>query len=92
MPTQGQEKSAHDEWYSTAHLFPNGEAPDYTTGIADSWRHHVWANRNPGPPLTREYDTKDWNNHSIKAQEFAHLRCEWSDGRPHWFGSNGGVP
>jgi hypothetical protein len=56
-----QEQSAWDEWNSTAPLFPDGKAPDYNTGIADSWRHHVFANRNPGPPLSHEYSTVNWN-------------------------------
>ncbi len=83
--TPNMEKSAQDEWNSTAHLF-GGTPPRYTSGIAQQWRNRVYALKNPGPPLTAEYHSVDWNGKAIVVQEFAHSRCEW-DGSAHWYDS-----
>lgn len=87
--TPNMEKSAQDEWNSTAYLF-GGTPPRYDSGIAQAWRNCVYAVKNPGPPLTPEYHSVDWSGKAIVVQEFAHSRCEW-DGSAHWYDSRGPV-
>lgn len=78
------QKSAQDEWNSTAHLL-GGTPPRYDSGIAAAWQQEVYQGRNPGPPLTQEYHSVDWNGQAIIVQEFTHRRCEWSSGQAHWY-------
>jgi hypothetical protein len=82
-PVTNQQQSAKDCWESTAPLF-GGTAPNYATGIAAAWQALYSEGKKPGPPLTPEYGSVNWNGNAIRVQEFANTRCEW-DGQPHWY-------
>ncbi len=67
-------------------IFPAGNAPAYSTGIAQSWQHEYMNGRVWGPPISYEFQTVDWSGNPITAQMFAGGRCEWSNGAARWFG------
>ena len=78
-----QVQAAKDCWNSTKSLF-GGTAPAQTTGIGQAWLA-LYAKHNPGPPLTEEYISVDWNGKPITVQEFAHARCEWANNKANWY-------
>ena len=90
QPTASQLKSANDSWDSVLKSTVAGPAPK-GTGIYQAWLQAlVVSGKFYGPPITREYDSVDWNGGHIVCQEFAHARCEWS-GSANWYGTNGKI-
>lgn len=76
-PNKWQIADAEREWKSTAGLFPVGQAPAYTSGIAAAWRNRIYSGQRIGPPITNEYDSTDWGGNPIRVQQFTNARCEW---------------
>ncbi len=90
QPTPSQLKSAQDSWDSVLKSTPAGPAPK-GTGIYQAWvAALVVSGKFYGPPLTREYDSVDWNGNKITVQEFAHARCEWN-GSANWYDAHGKI-
>lgn len=72
-------------------LFPKGQTPPYTTGIALAWQAQYAAGHNYGAPTSYEFSEvngvqiTDWGGNPITVQRFEGGRCEWSKGVPHWY-------
>lgn len=84
-PSKAQQDSAVSEWLSTGGNLP------IKTGIGGAWQELVYTGKRPGPPISKEYQTVDWNGNPIVAQEFAHARCEWTNGKARWFNETGEI-
>lgn len=91
-----QAQQADDYWGSTtAHaasgnrgtggIFPEGQTPNASTGIAKAWQEEYMSGRNWGPPISYEFDSVDWDGNAIVAQMFAGGRCEWRNGNGKWY-------
>lgn len=91
-----QAQQADDYWGSTtAHaasgnrgtggIFPEGQTPNASTGIAKAWQTEYMNGRNWGPPISYEFASVDWDGNAIVAQMFAGGRCEWRDGSGKWY-------
>src|SRR5882762_3579179 len=89
-PTAYQIKEALDCWKSYFERTLGQPAPVTGTGIYQAWVSD-WVNRGRhyGPPITREYDSNNWSGGHIICQEFAHARCEYSNGVSTWYTPNG---
>ncbi len=83
-------RAALDTWNSTAFLFGGHPLP-YTTGIAESWKSIYLSGKNMPPPTTAEFASVDWSGNPITVQLFSTIRCEWSNGQPHWYRADGGI-
>lgn len=84
-PSKAMQDSAIAEWLST------GGNLSINTGIGRKWLDAVYRGKRPGPPISKEYQTNDWNGDAITVQEFAHLRCEWANNHARWFNETGEV-
>lgn len=88
QPNSNQQKAADDCWDSVLKNMVGGPAIK-GTGIYQMWLAALVSGKFYGPPLTREYDSVDWNGNKIVIQEFAHARCEWDGQNARWYGPNG---
>lgn len=72
-------------------IFPEGQTPNYSTGIAQSWLNEYMQGHNYGPPTSYEYTevegkkVTDWNGNEIVQQNFLGGRCEWANGKGNWY-------
>jgi N-acetyl-anhydromuramyl-L-alanine amidase AmpD len=93
-----QQKQAEDYWNSTTQqkasgnvgtggIFPQGQTPSDSTGIALSWQQEYMLGHNYGPPISYEIQTVDFAGNAIVAQWFANGRCEHKAGSNTWFGN-----
>jgi len=90
QPTANQLRSANDSWDSVLKSTVAGPAPR-GTGIYQAWLQSLLSGKFYGPPITREYDSVDWNGGHIVCQEFGHARCEWVAGSANWYGPSGKI-
>jgi len=92
QPTAYQLKEALDCWKSYFERTLGQPAPATGTGIYQAWVSD-WVNRGRhyGPPITKEYDSNNWSGGHIICQEFAHARCEYSNGVSTWYTPNGKI-
>jgi N-acetyl-anhydromuramyl-L-alanine amidase AmpD len=89
--TAAQQKEFDDCWSSfqdslfNFYGFPQTRPIPKGTGIYHAWKAAWLAGHVYGPPLTFEYQSNDWEGNPITVQEFAHARCEWSNGQARWY-------
>lgn len=79
-----QIKQFQDIWNSTAGLF-GGTPPSITTGIGGEWKTKYMVKYLIGPPLTKEFETIDWNSKPITIQIFTNGMAQWSNGAGRWW-------
>jgi hypothetical protein len=89
-PSANQQRAADDCWDSVLKTMISGPAPK-GTGIYQAWLAALVTGQQYGPPLTHEYSSVDWSGNTITVQEFAHARCEWRNGMPNWYSTNGKI-
>lgn len=83
QPTSAEIFAANKRWGSLTNT-PKG------TGIYKSWLSHYISGVFHGPPLSKEYPSKDWAGNPIIVQEFTYGWCEWN-GTANWYGPNGKI-
>ncbi len=96
QPTASQLKAATDCWNSKPVYFKATQTWDFATmgtGIYQAWLQALVNGKQYGPPETPEYDSVDWSGNPIKAQEFAHARCEYyyNSGVSNWYTATGKI-
>ncbi len=87
--TPFMKQAFENQWDSTAHLMPDGKPARRPTGIYSAWGQFQAQGRNFGPPVTPEYNTVDWNGGPLIAQEFSHVRAEYSNGTTKFYSVGG---
>lgn len=65
--------------------------PPINTGIYHAWYTAWKCGKQFGPALTHEYNSVNNQGKPIIVQEFAHARCEWSNGTARFYSSTGMV-
>lgn len=71
-------RAAYATWNSLLQL-------DFSTGIASSWRELYHRGQLMPPPIHGEVSGFDWDGSAIQIQEFSAMRCEWREGKAHWY-------